>query len=501
MIRNTTTVVMVLFALARIAALPARADGEAAAGPLVRILTTYQEPDPILVWQKQHPGVREGYGVRVADNRILTTEHLVRNHTLIEVQLPESGEKITARVETMDPQVNLALLTVSDPAALMETAIAPPIEAVDRSAALSILQFDQASQLQQSEGAVVEIGMTTLPHAPARALLFSVQSQTDIDGEGNPVLQQGGLAGLLMQYNRGDRTAAMLPASALRRFMEDVDTPPYQGLASAGLLWTPLVDPAKRAYLGVPEAGHGILVTTCIPGSDACRILMPNDVILEWDGHPIDTLGFYRDPDFGRLQFVYLIKGRHRPGDVIPARIVRDRTEQAVEVQLSPLPDHALLIPDNTELRPAEYLVEGGLLIRELSGDFLRAHGGDWMNKVDPRLTHLYNTRRFSPETPGDRVVILAGVLADPINIGYQRFGYQVIEAINGQPVHNMTDVFGVVDRDGHATRVSLQSMSVDLVLDRAELPAANARLAQQYRLPALRYAAPRAGATVETTP
>jgi S1-C subfamily serine protease len=275
----------------------------------------------------------------------------------------------------------------------------------------------------------------------------------------------------------------MLPACLLRRFHEDVKQSPYEGFASAGFLWKDLVDPAKRAWLGVTDPGRGVQVLACVPGSGAADALRPGDVVLRWDSFDVDNLGFYEDPDFGRLALSYLVLGRRRPGDAVPCVIVRDKRRIETQVKLGRWSDGDALIPENVEGARAAYLVEGGLILQELSGKYLKAYGGRWEQRVDPRLSHAYTTSRLAPEKPGDRIVVLSGVLPDTANIGYEGFRDAVVTAVNGQPVRNLADVFRAVDRDGCVYRVSLQSVGTDLVLDRASLEEANARLARQYRI------------------
>ena len=85
-------------------------------------------------------------------------------------------------------------------------------------------------------------------------------------------------------------------------------------------------------------------------------------------------------------------------------------------------------------------------------------------------------------------MVILSAVLDDPINIGYQHLGNQIITAVNGQSVSNIKDIFKIAKKDGRLERISLHSVGVDVVIDGSELSLANKRLSKLYRVPTLRY-------------
>jgi hypothetical protein len=214
---------------------------------------------------------------------------------------------------------------------------------------------------------------------------------------------------------------------------------------------------------------------------------MVDDVILEWDGSAIDSQGYYDDPDFGRLSFPYLIAGHRRPGDEVPVTIWRGNQRLSVRVRLDPFLDARALIPLNTEGERADYLVEGGLILRELTADYLLSRGPRWMLGSNPRLVFLYLTRAQFAEKPGQRVVILSGVLPDTINRGFQNYRDDVITHVNGEAISNLKDVFAIQARDSGVWRITTQSRGVDIVLDRDQLREANQRIAERYRIPQLR--------------
>ncbi len=86
-----------LFLAVCLAAIPALAAPEVD-NALLEILVSYQENDPFVPWRKRQPGRRIGYGVVIDKGLVLTTESLVRSHTLVELRRAARGEKIPARV-------------------------------------------------------------------------------------------------------------------------------------------------------------------------------------------------------------------------------------------------------------------------------------------------------------------------------------------------------------------------------------------------------------------
>ncbi|MBU0714529.1 MAG: hypothetical protein KJ964_04150 [Verrucomicrobia bacterium] len=469
---------------------------------VVEITVTYQDYDPQIPWRKKASARRQGYGVVISAGQVLTTEDLVRNQTQVELRRAKSGAKLAATVLEADDQLNTALLTFSNSVtanavaaanALLPMSLADTIRRDDR---LTIVKLEKTGEFQTSEGRVVELSASASP----RPLALKVLTQSSIDGNGTPALLNGQLAGISVAYDKKTQTGLFIPCTTLRRFITDANSPPYKGLAWAGFQFEPLLDPVKRRYLGVTETNGGIVVTKTTPGSGAAEVLQAGDVITAWDGIPIDAQGYYTDTDFGRLRLAYLIGGRRAAGDSVPVAIVRDRKPRTVQVLLKRQRDRDEFIPEAISpgrpgsagaLRPGEsveYLVEGGLVLRELTGNYLRASGENWKLQMNPRLVYYYLHQDKFARQPGDHVVLLSMVLPDSINIGYQEFHDQAVTAVNGQPIRNMADVFRVVDSAGGLRRVTLLGCAVDLALDKAALTEANRRIAEQYRIPRLRY-------------
>ena len=455
---------------------------------LVEVMVTYQEFSAFLPWQKKQPHTRSGYGVAVDDTTVITMEKLVRNQELVELRKARTGEKIRARVLISDIQSGMALLKIQDS---VQEGWLHPVKLIDKlpqKAKVKIYQLDETAQIQKGDADVLSISVSPLPLSPHNTLTFKLLSNMNINADGAMVTYKGKLAGIVSHYNSSSRTATMLPYTVIDHFLADAAHKPYKGFASAGFFWTTLVDPAKRSYLGVHEQNKGILVLSVPPSTGNAEGLKPNDVILKWDGYSIDNMGYYDDEKFGRLAFPYLIRGKRAPGDVVPVTIIRDRASMTVKVTLHHRTDSDALIPDNITGQQPEYLIEGGLFIRELTGKYLMAHGSRWRRAAGSNIAQIYMTRKHMPSRKGERVVVLAGVLSDPVNIGYQNFRNHIITHLNDTPVWNMDDVFRIRERDKLITRIRLQFVGVELILDAKLLPEANERLATLYRVPSLSF-------------
>src|SRR5262249_55550267 len=77
-------------------------------------------------------------------------------------------------------------------------------------------------------------------------------------------------------------------------------------------------------------------------------------------------------------------------------------------------------------------------VFQPLTDSYLQAWGQDWKRRSPFRL-YYYNNQSATPKQPA--LVILSQILPDPYNIGYQDQRGLVVEKVNGQPVHRLSEL------------------------------------------------------------
>ena len=81
---------------------------------VIRVNTTMQTFNLIQPWEKGAASTRLGLGAVLPNNKVLVTAQMVTDATYIELEKPDSSEKTTAKVLTVDYEANLALLEPSN---------------------------------------------------------------------------------------------------------------------------------------------------------------------------------------------------------------------------------------------------------------------------------------------------------------------------------------------------------------------------------------------------
>ncbi len=422
-------------------------DVPTAATSVVRVHATNQGYNFVRPWEKQEASRRSGLGAVLEGNRVLVTAELVENHTYIELELADTGEKAPARIVGLDYEVNLALLEPFDPESKILARMKPL--ALDTGAGpgdrLEVWQLEDNGTAASTDGTLIKVGVGRyfvegsffLTYVLRGSLQYRTSSFT------LPVVRNGKLAGLLLSYDSKEQTSDVLPAPVIRHFLEDLEDGTYDGFPNLGLSYAPTLDEQLRKFAGLNGHEGGIYVRRVSRhGAASSAGIEPDDVILSIDGHPIDSRGNYDHPEYGKLNFSHLVRGDAQVGQKVPIRLIRKGEEVNLDLELTRKPPESYQIDPYMFDRGPRFLISGGLIFQELTLPYLKAWGEQWINRAPFKLVYAHANQELLEEEGEDgKVVILSAVILTPATVGYEQIGNIIVTKVNDRPIRAIKDL------------------------------------------------------------
>jgi S1-C subfamily serine protease len=452
---------------------------------LVKVNVTQQGYNLQIPWQKESASGRRGLGAIMEGNRILVTAQLVGNATYIELELPEGGQKIPAKVLAVDYETNLALLAANSPSKEQAFFAGLKPMGLDTSArvgdSLSVWQTGRVGELIITPLTISKVMIQ--PYVVESATFLVYEAVGIIRSEANsftlPMVKGDKLAALLLRYDSKNQVATLLPAPIIEHFLKDFADGQYDGFPSMGLEFQQTMDDQFREYLGLKPDQPGVYVSKVLKGASAEKAgVKKGDIMTFINGHRIDSRGDYRDPHFGAVSVSHVIRGRAYVGDQVEIKVIRDGKELTLKGSLTRKgPDDYLVRPYLFDRGP-KYLLTGGLLFQELSRPYLNSFGSEQRSGPLLRLLRIVNEPDEYEAEGRKKIVFLSGILPTPSTQGYERLSGQIVDEVNGVKITELADVATGFKgpKDGLHT-VKLRSFPYVLYLDAISVERDNLQL------------------------
>ena len=446
---------------------------------VVRVFCTYQDPDYESPWQSVAPRGSTGSGVIVGPNLVLTGAHVVANATFLQVQKPSDPDKVVARIEAISHDSDLALLYVEDPAFTRSVKKAEIGDLPRLRDQVSVAGFPVGGdEVSITEGVVSRIEVQRYEHSQRHLLAVTVDAAINDGNSGGPVFHRGKVVGIAFQsLPDAENIGEMVPAPIIRRFLAGVRLSKEPEVPGLGISTQNLENPSLRASLGMKSKESGVLVVAVQFGTTAWGGLQKGDVLLELDGLKIANNGTVRYRGRFRCQFDVVVGERHI-GDRIKARILRGKKRLVVEMQMQPM---AYLVPRYEFDRRPSWFEFGGLVFQRLTAEYLRIWGDNWWEKAPKEFLYIYYQGERTEER--QEVIVLAQVLADRVNVGYEHFHNESIVEVNGQKPRDLPELVRIIDRSRKDVLLKTSSGGT-VMLDVHAVKKAQERIRRQYRLP-----------------
>eukprot|EP00928_Gymnodinium_smaydae_P024598 TRINITY_DN19862_c0_g1_i2.p1 TRINITY_DN19862_c0_g1~~TRINITY_DN19862_c0_g1_i2.p1 ORF type:complete len:573 (-),score=97.88 TRINITY_DN19862_c0_g1_i2:56-1741(-) len=441
---------------------------------VVKIFNTRQRPGWTVPWQDQPVESSSGSGalirVRLGPSgeerhAILTAAHVVADTRYLQVQRSTdrfSGEKFRARLWAVCHQADLALLVVEDQSAVegmtaLELASAEELPRVfDKVRVVGYPVGGDACSV--TEGVVSRVEVQEYSHSLRAGLALTVDAAINSGNSGGPLVDaaSGLVVGVAIQklVARGvELQGHAVPAPLVLRFLLDASEaftatpatlalptalplhPRLMRLPSLGCDLQNLEAPALRRSIGLPDERSGVLVARM--RTAAPSVLQVGDVLMAFDGHALDNLGFCQV--FGQRLHFAAARDVRSVGQQVSLVVWRQGREQTLRHTLSPA-QH--LVPRGQhDVRPP-FFIYGGLVFQPLSHEFMQGWGS---GGVPSHFADLYV--KGAPSAERSEVVVLTQILADEINRGHGGgfVGGPVIKEVNGTQIRDLDHLVSLV--------------------------------------------------------
>ncbi len=457
---------------------------------VVRVNVTNQPWDFLRPWGKRPPYSRRAIGAVLPGGRVIVTAEMVANATFLELESPEGGAKVPATIEVVDYEANLALLKTDDAEFLKEY---QPLEITPAQIGdnLAIWQLEATGTLLVTPGTLTSIEASRYPISDTPLLVYRVTANLQFRDSSFtvPVARDGKLVGILMRFDNNSKNTELVPTPVIEHFLKDAADGKYDGFPRAGMGFASTRDPMFRRYLGL-DAGisGGVYVTQVLKESPAAKAgLQEGDTILRAAGENVDQDGNYDDPEYGKLAISHHLSTKHFVGETVAFTVMRKGEKKEISVTLDHRnPSDYVSDPFVIDRAPKFYIL-GGLVLQELSRQYLKEFGTDWQKRAPDDLVYL---DRFQSDIYPDgskKIVILSRVLPSDVTIGYEQLRGLVVTSLNGVPLNGLSDLPAAIAK----AEKGLHKLEFDgdpgtIWIDAAASEALGPMLKQSYRIPTL---------------
>jgi membrane-associated protease RseP (regulator of RpoE activity) len=456
---------------------------------VVRVNVTNQPWDFGRPWGKRPPFTRRAIGAVLAGERVLVTAELVANANFVELETAGGGQKVPASVEFVDYECNLALLKTDDAEFLKALR---PIEIAEAKIGeqLSVWQIESNGNLLVTHGPMTTAEVLRYPVDESPFLVYRLTAQLQFRDTAFPlpVVKGDKLVGLLQRYDNSANNADIIPAPVIEHFLKDTAQPPYEGFPRLGMGYSQTRDPQLRRYAGLKNGNGGIYVTDVLPGGPAAKAgLLEGDVVLQIDGEPIDQDGNYNDAQYGRIALSHLVGTRHFHGNELKFDILRKGEPKQIAVTIANRPVTSYVIEPYVIDRAPPFYILGGLVLQELSRQYLKEWGPDWKKKAPEQFVYLDAQQNELFKDGPKKIVFLSRVLPTGATVGYEEIQSLLVKKINGLALQGISDIPAALAlaKDG-VHKLEFDGDPGAIYLDAAQVTKLEPLLAQKYRLPTM---------------
>ncbi len=415
----------------------------------------------------------------------MTNAHVVSWARQILVRRYQDPRPYLAEVEFIGHDCDLAILTVQDEGFFeniepLEFGELPKV----RSTVVTYGYPAGGEEISYTRGVVSRIELEPYAHIGNRRFL-GVQTDAAINpgNSGGPVVQDDKVVGVAFQGLPGlENMGFFIPLPVIDHFLNEISNEHYDGFPTAGIRVVPLQNQAYRSLLKLPDNNLGTRVDSLLPIPSTEKVLKEDDVLLRVGAFPVasdGTILYQGNRLSAALGFQFA-----QAGEAVPLQIWRDGRQMDVSLPIYVYDaDRATGYQYGSLPR---YYIYGGLVFTPLSLDYLKTQGRAPADQSGIEAYYeLYYRRNESPATARPEPIVLASILADPVNANVASHGSTPVDKINGIRIEKLDDVVRALETNTNAYDVVefLPNHNFE-ILEHGKAAEANPEILKTYGVP-----------------
>ncbi len=443
---------------------------------VVKVFAVSSRPNYDMPWQNYPQQDSSASGFVIPGNRIITNAHAVSYPTFITVRKIGDQTRYPARVVSVNHECDLAILEVEAPGFFddikpLELADLPPLQS-----SVTVLGYPVGGDnLSVTSGVLSRIEPLRYSHSGKVLLAAQVDAAINPGNSGGPALHDGKVVGVAFQGRTSAQNIGyIIPCSVLRHFLTDLDDGKLEGFPDVPFRFQSMENSELRASFKLPADRSGVLVIELPELLKEKVPLQVDDIVMAVDGRRIANDATI-DLGRGKVLFFGCLFWEKQLGAPCSLTVWRDGGEIEISTRTVKFPYR---IPNQVfDVNPTYYMA-GGIVFTPLSMNYLDTW--DNFNNIPVQLAvNLGESRK-----PGvDELVVISMILADEINLGYQRIGAVLVDEVNGVKITGLRQLADLVDRQQEGFLDIRLKNRGRIVLDIAKVREATPRVMNRYRI------------------
>lgn len=399
---------------------------------VVKITAFTRFPDPMRPWEKGKPVEGFGSGVFIGNNRILTNSHIVNYATEIYVQWDKGGEKVEATLEAQAVELDLALITVSQPGFFAKRRPLKLSENLPKAKdEVVVYGYPRGGTgLSVTKGEISRINAINYGNQ-GHGLQIQISAPINPGNSGGPAIVRDEIAGLVYSnLPLAQSIGYAIPAEEIAFFLANIKNGQFSGKPRINALidHQNLENESLRRSLGIDASINGVLITKSVPGLK----LREMDILTKIGDHAIDNRGNVSVEQGVSVFFGYVVSKAVKNGSV-PFTIRRSNKELVVNI---PVDFDDPYIVKRYQGDPLPYFIHGPLVFVPARAEDVT----DFYLRLNPTRDRSGLERRSVEYAsfPGEELVVISAQFRNKIANGYNDCSGRMVQKINGVAVKNL---------------------------------------------------------------